>query len=88
MAERQEQQQVASDGDAAEWKQVAELRAVTQAQDPSCKVRPLSLFHDSIHPSIARESSVITYSHGLLHSMHMAWPCLNLNGIHNEHNTV
>ncbi|CAD6207689.1 unnamed protein product [Miscanthus lutarioriparius] len=37
MAERQQQQQVASDGDAAEWKQVAELRAVTQAQDPSCK---------------------------------------------------
>ncbi|KAJ1292703.1 hypothetical protein BS78_01G010300 [Paspalum vaginatum] len=25
------------DGDAAEWKQVAELRAVTQAQDPACK---------------------------------------------------
>ncbi|WVZ61283.1 hypothetical protein U9M48_011185 [Paspalum notatum var. saurae] len=24
-------------GDAAEWKQVAELRAVTQAQDPACK---------------------------------------------------
>ena len=44
MAERQEQQQeVASDADAAEWKQVAELRAVTQAQDPSCKVRPLDL---------------------------------------------
>lgn len=39
MAEREQQEQVASD-DAAEWKQVAELRAVTQAQDPSCKVRP------------------------------------------------
>jgi len=25
------------DGDAAEWKQVAELRAVTEAQDPACK---------------------------------------------------
>lgn len=36
MAEREQQEQVASD-DAAEWKQVAELRAVTQAQDPSCK---------------------------------------------------
>jgi hypothetical protein len=46
MAEK-EQHQVASDGDgdgdAAEWKQVAELRAVTQAQDPSCKVGPLDL---------------------------------------------
>ena len=42
MAELQQLQQVASD-DAAEWKQVAELRAVTQAQDPSCKVRPLHL---------------------------------------------
>lgn len=28
-----------NDGDAAEWKQVAELRAVTEAQDPACKVR-------------------------------------------------
>jgi hypothetical protein len=27
------------DGDAAEWEQVAELRAVTEAQDPACKVR-------------------------------------------------
>jgi len=57
MAERQQQQQVASDGDAAEWKQVAELRAVTQAQDPSCKVRPLSLFHDSIHPLLVSRQS-------------------------------
>jgi hypothetical protein len=43
MAEREQQEQVASD-DAAEWKQVAELRAVTQAQDPSCKVRPPCIF--------------------------------------------
>jgi hypothetical protein len=45
MAEERQQQQVASDGDgdATEWKQVAELRAVTQAQDPSCKVGPLDL---------------------------------------------
>jgi hypothetical protein len=28
------------DDDAAEWKQVAELRAVAEAQDPACKVRP------------------------------------------------
>jgi hypothetical protein len=28
------------DDDAAEWKQVAELRAVSEAQDPACKVRP------------------------------------------------
>ena len=60
MAERQEQQQeVASDADAAEWKQVAELRAVTQAQDPSCKVRPLSLFHDSIHPLLVSRQSYV-----------------------------
>lgn len=31
------QQREQDDGDAAEWKQVAELRAVTQAQDPTCK---------------------------------------------------
>jgi len=40
-----------NDGDAAEWKQVAELRAVTEAQDPACKVRP------SIHPLIIIHAS-------------------------------
>lgn len=28
------------DGDVTEWKKVAELRAVVEAQDPACKVSP------------------------------------------------
>lgn len=57
MAEREQQEQVASD-DAAEWKQVAELRAVTQAQDPSCKV--ISSTMHIIHALASSCSSAIS----------------------------
>lgn len=93
-------EQVVSGGDAAEWRQVAELRAVTQAQDPSCKVRPrprprpLRLFHDSIPSVSVHYSSRQFVSHHIYTHMatiyiaylFMPWPCLNLNVIHNEHN--
>jgi hypothetical protein len=49
--------QIHNDGSDDEWKQVAELRAVAEAQDPACKVRstiPLILSRSSI-PSRLRK---------------------------------
>ncbi|EAY92602.1 hypothetical protein OsI_14344 [Oryza sativa Indica Group] len=33
------------DGDVTEWKKVAELRAVVEAQDPACKLRSFPSIH-------------------------------------------